>query len=108
MDTALKKLASRIGQLIDESTYSRSDVARHLKVDRSVVTLWVQGKRTPQMKNLIDLAELMGVEMSELWDDGESLPSTPEQRVMLELMRDLSPEAQQMLIANAKLLGSKS
>ena len=51
------------------------------------------------MQNLRDLADVLGVEMRELWDGPEARPSTEEQRMMMELMANMSVEEQQTWVA---------
>lgn len=51
------------------------------------------------MQNLIDLADLLGVEMRDLWDGPNVLPATEEQRMMLELMMNMTVEEQQTWVA---------
>jgi len=60
------------------------------------------------MKNLIDLADLLGVETRELWEGPQAMPSTPEQRAMMERMGRMSSEQQQAFLAlAAATLGGK-
>lgn len=53
------------------------------------------------MKNLIDLAELLGVEVEEMWAGPNATPSTPEQKAMMERMAQMTPEQQQAFLALA-------
>jgi transcriptional regulator with XRE-family HTH domain len=99
IDPRLKRLAARIGALIDASPYLPADVARELGVDKSSVSRWITGTRTPSMQNLIDLAALLGVEVTDFWEGQQAYPSTPEQRLMLEKMASMTPEQQQALLA---------
>lgn len=99
IDPRLKRLAARIGALIDASPYSPTDVARELGVDKSSVSRWIKGTRTPTMQNLIDLATLLGVEITDFWEGQQAYPATPEQRLMLEKMAGMTPEQQQALLA---------
>ena len=107
LDPRLSALAEKITRAVRGSGLSNTEISARIGVSRSLIGKWMTGERIPQMQNLIDLADLLGLEMRELWDDGVSLPSTPEQRLMLELMAGLTPEAQQLLIANAQLLKGK-
>lgn len=97
----LELLARRIRALVAASGFSQVEVARSIGVDKSTVSKWIKGERTPTMQNLVDLAELLGVEMKELWDGPEAIPSTPEQRLMIERMRNMTPEQQQAFLALA-------
>lgn len=99
IDPRLERLAARIKALIDASPYNAAEVAREVGVDKSSVSRWTKGTRTPSVQNLIDLAALLGVEQSALWDGPQAFPATPEQRLMLEKMAGMSPEQQQALLA---------
>lgn len=99
IDPRLERLAARIKALIDASPYNAAEVARAVGVDKSSVSRWTKGTRTPSVQNLIDLAALLGVEQSALWDGPQAFPATPEQRLMLEKMAGMSPEQQQALLA---------
>lgn len=104
LDPRLQALADRIRELILASDYNPTEVAKHLRVDKSAVSRWMTGERTPTMKNLIDLADLLGVEVQEMWAGPESLPATPEQRAMLEKMARLTIEQQQAFLLMAETM----
>ena len=59
----------------------------------------MKGERTPTVQNLIDLAGVLDVEMQDLWTGPEAVPATPEQRMMLELMKGMTEEQQQAWLA---------
>lgn len=101
IDPRLHALAERIRTLIGASPYTPADVARLVGVDKSAVSRWMRGERTPTMKNLIDLADLLQVEMAALWEGEQSVPATPEQKMMMERMRTMTPEQQQAFLALA-------
>lgn len=101
LDPRLQLLADRIRTLIKASPYSQTAVADHLGVDRSAVSRWMSGERTPTLQNLIDLAALLRVELTDLWTGPETMPATPEQRAMLDRMGQMTPEQQQALLALA-------
>ena len=108
IDPRLQALADRLKALIEASPHSPAEIARLVGVDRSAVSRWMSGERTPTMKNLIDLADLLGVETRELWEGPQAMPSTPEQRAMMERMGRMSSEQQQAFLAlAAATLGGK-
>lgn len=53
------------------------------------------------MKNLYDLAELLNIEMADLWAGEHATPATPEQKAMMERMKAMTPEQQQAFLAFA-------
>ena len=108
IDPRLKTLAERIETLVDSSDYSRVEIAGAIGVDKSTITKWVKGDRTPTMKNLMDLADLLQVEMSDLWTGPEAVPATPEQKLMQDRMGKMTPEQQQALLALAATMARNS
>lgn len=104
IDPRLQLLADTIKASIDASTYTPAEVARAIGVDKSAVSRWMSGERTPTLQNLIDLAELLGVEMRDLWDGAHATPATPEQKAMLARMANMTPEQQQAFLALAATL----
>jgi transcriptional regulator with XRE-family HTH domain len=102
LDPRLQKLANRINQLVNGSPYTMADIARLIGVDRSAVSRWLTGARTPTVQNLVDLAAVLQVEVRELWDGPEAVPATPEQKAMIERMGAMTPEQQQAFLALAE------
>lgn len=107
LDPRLRLLAEKIRRLVQASDFTQTEIADRLGVDKSAVSRWIKGERTPTMKNLIDLADLLQVEMTELWVGAEAVPATPEQKAMLGRMADLSPEQQQALLALAATMAKQ-
>jgi len=103
-DPRLKLLADNIRKCIGSSVYSPAEVARALSVDKSAISRWMNGQRTPTVQNLIELAHLLEVEVTELWNGEEALPATPEQRLMVDLMGKMTAEQQETFLAMAKTL----
>ena len=99
IDTRLKVLARRIDALVRSSPYSPAEISRLLNVDRSAVSRWMNGDRTPTMKNLLELSELLNVEMGSLWTGPEAMPATPEQKAVMERMASMTAEQQQAFLA---------
>lgn len=61
------------------------------------------------MQNLVDLAALLGVEAVDLWQGPQAIPTTPEQKLLVEKMGAMTPEQQQALLAlAAATLGLKA
>jgi len=100
----LRQLAENIRRYIGISTYSPAEIARALGVDKSAISRWMNGQRTPTVQNLIELARLLEIEITELWDGEQVLPATPEQRLMVELMGKMTTEQQETFLAMAKTL----
>lgn len=99
LDTRLELLAARLRKARDDAQASHGYIAQNLDVDESTVSRWMNGSRTPTVKNLIELAELLGIEMTDLWDGPEVLPATAEQRMVVEAMKGLDAAQQQAILA---------
>lgn len=99
LDTRLELLAARLRKARDDAQASHGYIAQNLDVDESTVSRWMNGSRTPTVKNLIELAELLGLEMTDLWDGPEVLPATAEQRMVVEAMKGLDTAQQQAILA---------
>lgn len=102
LDPRLKVLAERINALVEMSPYTKAEIARLVGLDRSAISKWVTGERTPTLKNLMDLAAVLQVEMTDLWEGPEAIPATPEQRAMVERMAHMDPAQQQAFLALAE------
>lgn len=101
IDPRLKQLSENLRRFVSVAGLTRAEISRVLEVDDSAVTRWLNGERTPTLKNLMDLAALIGVEMAELWAGPNATPATPEQQAMLLKMGEMTPEQQQALLALA-------
>lgn len=82
----------------DKGGFTNRDLAEKIGRDESTVSLWMSGKRTPRMKNLEELARVMGYELKELYNGPEAVPATAAQASVLEDMGHLD-ETQQEAIA---------
>lgn len=102
LDPRLKVLAERINALVEMSPYTKAEIARLVGLDRSAISKWVTGERTPTLKNLMDLAAVLQVEMTDLWEGPEAVPATPEQRAMIERMAHMDEAQQQAFLALAE------
>ncbi len=101
LDSRLQQLADKLSALIARSAYSQSDIARLVGVDRSAVSRWTSGERTPTLQNLVDLAAVLQVDIAELWSGPQAIPTTPEQKAMVEHMAKMDPAQQQAFLALA-------
>lgn len=61
-----KVFNKRFNELIKEKTISTSDICEKLNVDKSTVSHWKNGKNTPTMDKLIELAKLFKVNVEYL------------------------------------------
>lgn len=101
IDPRLKQLADNMKRLTYAAGLNSADVGRLMGLDKSAISRWFTGERTPTLQNLIDLAAVIGVEMEDLWKGPHATPATPEQQAMLLKMSQMTPEQQQALLALA-------
>lgn len=84
---------------------SITDVARQMpEVARSTVGHWFTGERQPQMDNLKRLAQILEVSAAALVADEPDYASTSEEKLGLQMMRELRPEQRQAVLAIMKSL----
>jgi len=78
-------------------------VARAMpEVGPAIVGHWFRGKRKPQLDNLRRLAQILEVSMAALVADDPDFAHTAEEKLSLHLMRDMSPEMRQAMLAMMK------
>lgn len=80
-----------------------SDVARLMpEVARSTVGHWFTGERKPQLDHLLKLAKVLEVSAAALVADEPDYASTADEKLALKLIRDVSPETRQAVLALLK------
>lgn len=63
-----QRIGYRLQCAITDKKMTQTDVARKLGIDTSVVSNWCNGKVYPQMANLIDACEAIGVTVGQIVD----------------------------------------
>lgn len=82
---------------------SVSDVARLMpEVARSTVGHWFTGERKPQLDHLLKLAKVLEISAASLVADEPDFASTADEKLHLQLVRKLSPEMRQAILAMMK------
>jgi len=80
-----------------------SDVARAMpEVSPAIVGHWFRGIRKPQLDNLRRLAEILEVSAAALVADEPDYAHTAEEKIGLQLMREMTPEMRQAILAMMK------
>lgn len=80
-----------------------TDVARAMpEVSASIVGHWFRGIRKPQLDNLRRLAEILEVSAAALVADEPDYAHTAEEKMGLQLLRELTPEMRQAILATMK------
>lgn len=72
------------------------------EVARSTVGHWFTGERKPQLEHLYKLAKVLGVSAAALVADEPDYANTAEEKLHLQMMRNLSPEMRQAILAMMK------
>jgi transcriptional regulator with XRE-family HTH domain len=103
----MTKLADKLNEAITGSGMTARAVAERIGVHESTVSLWMSGGRTPRVKHLEKLAQVLGMELAELWAGPEAVPATAEQAAMVDEMAHLTVEQQQILLATARAMRPK-
>jgi len=82
---------------------SVSAVARLMpEVARSTVGHWFTGERQPQMDNLRRLAQILEVSAAALVADEPDYASTAQEKLGLQLLRDMTAEQREAMLAVMK------
>ena len=80
-----------------------SDVVRAMpEVSPATVGHWFRGIRKPQLDNLRRLAEILEVSAASLVADEPDYAHTAEEKLGLQLMRELTPDMRQAILAMMK------
>lgn len=64
----IMKIKSNIGWLIDKSQYSREDIMGIFNKSRNTISNWCTGRSYPSILEAFALAELLGVNISDLYE----------------------------------------
>jgi transcriptional regulator with XRE-family HTH domain len=104
----LTSLPAMLRAARDKGGFTNRDLADKIGRDESTVSLWMSGKRTPRMKNLEQLARVMGVEMADLWSGPEAMPATAMQVAVLEGMNHLDETQQEAVAALVRSMRSRT
>lgn len=98
----MTRLSKSLSAWRDLRGVSHRYIADHLGVNESTVSLWFSGKRTPTVNNLEKLAELLGVDIAEVWDGPEAVPATPAMRAFVDAAGHLTDEQLVVLASIAR------
>ena len=61
-----QRIADNIAALLNEKGYSQQDLADALGVNKSTVSAWVSGKKTPRMDKVEDMAAFFNCTVTEV------------------------------------------
>jgi len=103
----MSDLPRKLREARDRAGVTNRYLAGKLGVNESALSLWFSGKRTPLVDNLKQLADLLGVEMADLWNGPEALPTAPPVRALVDIANGLDATQQELLLALAKSMQSQ-
>src|SRR3546814_4536690 len=96
----MRPLHLRLQDAASAAGLKPADVARLMpEVARSTVGHWFTGERKPQLEHLYKLAKVLGVSAAALVADEPDYANTAEEKLHLQMMRNLSPEMRQAILA---------
>lgn len=99
---AMAGLSQKLREAFERSGLTKRYIAQRIGVHESTVSLWLSGKRTPLVEHLKELAEVLRVDMADLWDGVEAIPAAPPVRALVDIANELTPVQQQALLALAR------
>lgn len=103
----MRPLAAKLTAARKAKGMTVTEVARQMpEVARSTVGHWFTGERQPQMDNLKRLAQILEVSAASLVADEPDYASTAEEKIGLQLMREMTPEQRQALLAVMKSMSA--
>lgn len=86
-----------------------ADVARAMpEVSPAIVGHWFRGVRKPQLDNLRRLAEILEISAAVLVADEPDYAHTAEEKMGLAMLREMTPEMRQAILAMMKAHTLKS
>lgn len=67
----MKELRSNIGWLVKKADLNREYLRKRYEKSANTISNWCTGRSYPTVKELFDLAELLGVKVDDLYDRKE-------------------------------------
>ncbi|MBA2878072.1 transcriptional regulator with XRE-family HTH domain [Anoxybacillus kamchatkensis] len=65
-------MKSKIGEIIEKKGYKKKYVAEQVGVSANQLSNWIVGKNYPTVDKAFKLAEVLGVNIEELYEKGQS------------------------------------
>jgi len=102
VDLQIKNLKENINKFIVSSGYKPSQIADLLEVDRSAISLWMNGKRIPTAKNLIELANILNISVVDFWKNTDVAILQTKKQQLLKILDRLNSQQTTVLLEVAK------
>ena len=74
------QIAHRLQELLIDNNMKQTELATHLDVDPSVISTWINGRRTIPQKNIEDIADVFGLPLPDVQHFGCEIPILGEVR----------------------------
>lgn len=92
MTTHLDTLAQRIAWAVERFDGTHQDIAVAVGVQRPMISMWCRGTRTPELGNLVALAEVLGVSAAWLLSGDRLALRDGQEADFMDLFRDLTED----------------
>jgi len=86
----IKQLGENIRKNIANSRYKAVEISEKLEVDNSTISMWMSGKRTPTIRNLIELSKVLNIGLSSLFVNIGNESLSEEQHQIIQLLPKLN------------------
>lgn len=103
MDNLSKKVGKRIRQIRELKGIKQCDLAEQLNMEPSNLTRIENGYQFPKEKNLSKIADILGVEVKELFEFPEELEKAQMTNKIIEIFKELSEKELEFLYKFIKL-----
>jgi len=105
LDKHIKQIGENIRDSIAKSNYKAIEISQKLGVDNSTISMWMSGKRTPTIKNLIELSRVLQIDISTfLFNVGEPFLSKEHQEIIKILTKLKSSQVMALLEITKSML----
>ena len=93
MTPNLDTLAQRIAWAVDRYDGTHQDIAVAVGVQRPMISMWCKGARTPELGNLVALAEVLGVSAAWLLSGDRLALRDHAEADFMDVFRDLADDS---------------
>ena len=89
-DDVKRVFAKRLNYFMEINNMNQVDIINAIGVSSSTVSDWSLGKKVPRMGRIQTLAELLGVEMTDLLDEDKEQPPTGNKKYLLDKIDNMT------------------
>jgi transcriptional regulator with XRE-family HTH domain len=99
----MSKFSDRLTELREKQGYTQEDLAKLLKVSRSTVSMYEQGKREPNFKMQETIADFFNVNIDYLVGRGND----DNEKILIEIYRNSDDTQKEHLLYYAQMLANQ-